>query len=136
MPATVIEPKAPWEGAERRNRGEHLSLDRRQPFPESVSMPRKLRLQYPGAMDHLMSCGDQRGANFLGDVERRDLINTLAKACHKLAIAARLRTETTLLSVRRIAERLHSGKPEGTRANLHRWLKQPTPGNPQIQLGI
>ncbi len=53
----------------------------------------------------------------------------------KLAIAARLRRETTL-SVRRIAERLHLGKPEGARANLHKWLKRPTTGNRQIQPGI
>jgi len=53
----------------------------------------------------------------------------------KLALGARLRRETTL-SVKRIAERLHLGKPEGARANLHRWLKQPAAGNPQIQLGI
>ena len=53
----------------------------------------------------------------------------------KLAIAARLRRETTL-SVRRIAERLHLGKPEGARANLHKWLKQPANGNGQTPLGI
>jgi REP element-mobilizing transposase RayT len=41
----------------------------------------------------------------------------------KMAIAARLRRETTL-TVRRIAEKLQLGRPEGARANLHRWLKQ------------
>ena len=39
----------------------------------------------------------------------------------KLALAARLRPETTL-SVKQIAERLHLGKPKGARANLHRFL--------------
>jgi len=45
------------------------------------------------------------------------------------------RYETTF-SVRRTAERLHLGKPEGAKANLHGGLKQPTPGNPEIQLGV
>ena len=53
----------------------------------------------------------------------------------KLAIGARIRRETTL-SVKRSAERLHLGKSKGARANLHRWLKQPTASSPQIQLGI
>lgn len=53
----------------------------------------------------------------------------------KLARAARLRPENAL-SVRRIAERLRLGRPEGARANLHKWLKKPNTGNPQIQSGI
>ena len=47
-------------------------------------MPRKLRLQYPGAMYHLMSRGDQREKIFLDDVDRqfrRGGIKTLAEAC-------------------------------------------------------
>ncbi len=41
-------------------------------------MPRKLRLQYPGAIDHVMSRGDQREDIFLSDVDRHDFIKTSA----------------------------------------------------------
>ena len=44
-------------------------------------MPRKLRLEYPGAMYHVMSRGDQREDIFLDDVDRHDFIKTLAEAC-------------------------------------------------------
>ena len=41
----------------------------------------------------------------------------------KLALAARLRQETTL-SVKRIAERLGPGKPKGARTNLRRFMNR------------
>src|SRR5947208_10643283 len=49
-------------------------------------MPRKLRLQYPGAMYHLMSRDDRREKIFLDDVDRQSRrrgIKTLAEACQK-----------------------------------------------------
>src|SRR6266513_5641953 len=46
-------------------------------------MPRKLRLEYAGAMYHLMSRGDRREDIFLDDVDRHDFIKTLAEACQK-----------------------------------------------------
>lgn len=46
-------------------------------------MPRKLRLQYPGAMYHIMSRGDRREKIFLTDVDRQDFVKTLAEACQK-----------------------------------------------------
>ena len=46
-------------------------------------MPRQLRLQYPGAMYHLMSRGDRRARILLDDVDRQDFIKTLAEACQK-----------------------------------------------------
>lgn len=46
-------------------------------------MPRRPRLEYPGAVYHVMSRGDQREDIFLGDVERHDFIKTLAEACQK-----------------------------------------------------
>jgi len=48
-------------------------------------MPRKLRLQYPGAMYHVMCRGDRREKIFLDDVDRQDFIKTLAEACQKTA---------------------------------------------------
>ena len=46
-------------------------------------MPRKLRLEFPGAMYHVMSRGDQREDIFLCDVDRYDFLKTLAEACRK-----------------------------------------------------
>ena len=46
-------------------------------------MPRKLRVQYPGAMYHVMCRGDRREDVFLDDVDRQDFLKTLAEACQK-----------------------------------------------------
>ena len=46
-------------------------------------MPRKMRVQYPGAMYHVMSRGDQRDDLFCDDVDRHDFIKNLAEACLK-----------------------------------------------------
>ena len=46
-------------------------------------MPRKLRIEYAGAMYHVMSRGDRREGIFLDDVDRQDFIETLAEACQK-----------------------------------------------------
>ena len=48
-------------------------------------MPRKLRVEYPGAIYHVMSRGDRREKIFLDDVDRQDFIKTLAEACQKTA---------------------------------------------------
>ena len=48
-------------------------------------MPRKLRIEYPGAMYHVMSRGNRRQAIFLDDVDRHDFLKTLAEACQKTA---------------------------------------------------
>ena len=46
-------------------------------------MPRRLRIQYPGAMYHVMSRGNRRQDIFLDDVDRQDFLKTLAEACQK-----------------------------------------------------
>ena len=46
-------------------------------------MPRKLRVEYPGATYHIMSRGGRQETIFLTDVDRQDLIKTLAEACQK-----------------------------------------------------
>ena len=46
-------------------------------------MPRKLRVEYPGAVYHLMSRGDWREDIYLDDVDRQDFVKTLAEACQK-----------------------------------------------------
>ncbi len=46
-------------------------------------MPRKLRLQYPGAIYHLMNRGDRRERIFHDDQDRRRFLDTLAQTCQR-----------------------------------------------------
>jgi len=46
-------------------------------------MPRKLRVQYPGAIYHVMNRGDRQENISLNDVDRQDFLKTLAEACQK-----------------------------------------------------
>jgi REP element-mobilizing transposase RayT len=46
-------------------------------------MPRKLRVEFPGAIYHVMSRGDRREDIFRDDVDRQDFLKTLAEACTK-----------------------------------------------------
>lgn len=47
-------------------------------------MPRPLRIQYEGALYHVMSRGDRREAIFLDDADRRAFLATLGEACAKM----------------------------------------------------
>jgi REP element-mobilizing transposase RayT len=46
-------------------------------------MARQLRLEYAGAIYHVMSRGDRQEAIFLGDEDRRRFLKTLGEACEK-----------------------------------------------------
>ncbi|MBU6400742.1 MAG: transposase [Verrucomicrobia bacterium] len=46
-------------------------------------MPRKLRVQYPGAIYHVMSRGNGKQDIFRNDVDRQDFVKTLAETCQK-----------------------------------------------------
>jgi putative transposase len=46
-------------------------------------MPRKLRIQYPGAVYHVMNRGDRREAIFSDDQDRDRFLSTLGQACEK-----------------------------------------------------
>ena len=61
----------------------HYSFDRAVRIREKVSMPRKIRVEYPGAIYHVLSRGDRRDDIFLDDVDRQDFLKTLAEACQK-----------------------------------------------------
>ncbi len=50
-------------------------------------MPRKLRVQYPGAIYHVMNRGDRRDKIFKDDQDRLRFLNTLAQACEKTHFA-------------------------------------------------
>src|SRR6266853_4762428 len=46
-------------------------------------MPRKLRIQYPGALYHVMNRGDRREKIFADDKDREKFLETLGQACQK-----------------------------------------------------
>ena len=46
-------------------------------------MPRKLRVEYPGAIYHLMNRGDRREAIFRDDEDRKLFLTTLGECCGK-----------------------------------------------------
>jgi putative transposase len=46
-------------------------------------MPRKLRVEYPGAIYHVMSRGDRREAIFQDDADRELFLTTLGECCGK-----------------------------------------------------
>jgi len=91
-------------------------------------MPRKLRVEYPGAVYHVLSRGDRCEADLAarrkGDPE-------------KMTIAARLRKETTL-PVKAIAARVHLGSSKSAHARLHAWLGSGRPADSKgtLQLGL
>jgi len=45
-------------------------------------MPRKLRVEYPGAIYHVISRGNGRQNIFRGDVDRQDFLKTLKRITH------------------------------------------------------
>ena len=46
-------------------------------------MPRKLRIQYSGALYHVMNRGDRREKIFADDKDRERFVETLGEACAK-----------------------------------------------------
>ncbi len=46
-------------------------------------MPRKMRVQFPGAIYHVMSRGDRREDIFLDDGDRQNLLKTVAEVWQK-----------------------------------------------------
>jgi REP element-mobilizing transposase RayT len=48
-----------------------------------LEMARKLRVQYPGAIYHVMSRGNRRERIFLDDQDQRKFLQTLGEACQK-----------------------------------------------------
>jgi REP element-mobilizing transposase RayT len=46
-------------------------------------MARKLRVEYPGAIYHVMNRGDRREPIFLDDQDRKEFLKTLGEACIK-----------------------------------------------------
>jgi hypothetical protein len=53
----------------------------------SHQVPRKIRVQYPAAIYHVMTRGDRREDIFHDDVDRQDFLKTLAAALKNGKIA-------------------------------------------------
>ena len=53
----------------------------------------------------------------------------------KLAIAARLRAETTV-TLKQIAQRLNLGKPKGAKSNLQKWSNGERNDDTQVLFGL
>jgi len=47
------------------------------------TVPRQLRIQYEGALYHLMNLGDRREAIFRDDLDRKRFLETLGATCQK-----------------------------------------------------
>ena len=81
-------------------------------------MPRKLRVEYPGAMYHVMSRGDRCENIFLDEVDRQDSLQRM-------------------LSIKGIAARVHLGASKSANARLHQFMTPLPPSDPpQGQLRI
>ena len=76
-------------------------------------MPRKLRVEYPGAIYHVMSRGDRREDIFKDDVDRQDFLKTLAEACQKKTVGW-------------IANRLKMGTRKNAASKLNHWGRHGT----------
>ena len=106
-------------------------------------MPRTMRVEFPGAMYHVMDRGDRREDMFVDDGKgetaeqkgNRVIAEELARLgwqqynlasrrqahLDKLAIALRLRNETTL-SIKWIVARVRIGSSKGANSVLHPWV--------------
>ena len=60
-----------------------LVVDRTTDLGQDKLMPRQRRIEYEGAIYHVLSRGDRKEAIFLDDVDRHDFLKTLAGACQK-----------------------------------------------------
>jgi len=107
-------------------------------------MPRKIRVEFPGAVYHVISRGDRQEAIFLDDVGCHDFLKTLAEELArlgwseeelarrrkgdpgKMALERRLRRETTL-TVQALAARLHLGTSKSANVRLHSCMRGETP---------
>ena len=66
-------------------KGPELIIDTSESIPRSEECPVPSRIQYPGALYHLMSRGDRREAIFLDDADRNEFLRTLGEASVKMS---------------------------------------------------
>ena len=63
--------------------GSEMKNDIFKGFLQNFGMPRKQRLEYEGALYHLMNRRDHKDEIFLNDQDRRRFLETLGEACRK-----------------------------------------------------
>jgi REP element-mobilizing transposase RayT len=100
-------------------------------------MHRQLRLQYAGALYHLMSRGNRRKKIVVDDVDRQDFIKALAEACQKtrwqLHACCLMPNHYHLV----IETRIGLGTSKGANADLHRYMHQSlAPDSNPAHLGL
>ena len=95
-------------------------------------MPRKLRVEYGGAIYHVMSRGDRREDIFRGDLDRHDFIKTLVEACQK--------SDWQIHGFCLLSNHYHlvldTPNAKGDRTNLHKFMNNPLAKAAQVQLDI
>ena len=88
---------------------------------------RQLRVEYAGAIYHVMNRGDRREPIFQDDGDRQRFVETLGERNEgdreKVKIAARLRNET-LMTVAWIAQRLQMGSVANVNTLLYQWRQK------------
>ncbi len=53
-------------------------------------MPRRIRVEFPGAIYHMLSRGDRREDIFYDDVDRQDFLKALPETCQKIGFGDRM----------------------------------------------
>jgi REP element-mobilizing transposase RayT len=100
-------------------------------------MHRQLRLQYAGALYHLMSRGNRREKIFVDDVDRQDFIKTLAEACQKTCWQVHAYCLMPNHYHLVIETRIGLGTSKGANADLRRYMHQSlAPDSNPAQLGL
>jgi hypothetical protein len=92
-------------------------------------MSRKLRIEYPGAMYHVMNRGDQREDIFGDDHDRQKFLSTLGEACAKTEWQVHAYYLITAMNLKWIAQRLQMG----TWTYVSNLLNEPPKTQPQAQ---
>jgi len=64
-------------------KGSEMTIDMFMRARERWLMPRKLRVEYEGAIYHIMNRGDRREPIFVDDEDRQLFLETLRQACGK-----------------------------------------------------
>src|ERR1039458_3745263 len=92
-------------------------------------MSRKLRIEYPGAMYHVMNRGDQREDIFRDEQDRQKFLSTLGEACAKTEWQVHAYCLITAMNLKWIAQRLQMG----TWTYVSHLLNEPPKTQPQAQ---
>src|SRR5258708_2312603 len=94
------------------SKGQAVPIDINGYFWWRVVMPRRMRVEFAGAVYHVLDRGDRREAIFRDDVDRELFLQTLQEACSRTGW--RLHAYV-IMSSRAERVRLAVGEPEGRR---------------------